>query len=437
MQANKGFYINDTTPVNRISGPVSMNLLVPNFGSNFVSRYPNAPIFMLFGDVHRSTVGLCGEAPGTYPVYKIDFLKKLNQILADGESIDFYTEGTDVTDHQYDKEEHTEPLMAIYDLVAKCNKLKADKGEEYQAINKITWHHTDIRFWDHTSPQAEEMKTQMKSNANKILTIPQLLNTIKRHDYFLENRNADGFAMVFVAHTLSLKAQEYKISLQFQTKNTEIFPDLIMNPFSFIAYQIKQIQDASLRRIFIDASRLYIEYQVDKITKKLTDAFHKLDLDEELIPLFHNVHQRLFLCFNSITQENKISKLAELAKIYDEGLFQTYQHFMLDFEVMQLDLFTLAKSFTRMSQPGGMRPMINICYFGDYHIEGMVYFLTEILDKAYDKPLSLPAQQKGDEYNRCLDLTKIERVSLADLLSVMRERRGGRRTRSRTKHRKK
>lgn len=46
---------------------------------------------------------------------------------------------------------------------------------------------------------------------------------------------------------------------------------------------------------------------------------------------------------------------------------------------IQLDMFTFAKSFSRMDVNPDGHSIMNICYFGDYHIKNMIHFLTNIL----------------------------------------------------------
>lgn len=90
-------------------------------------------------------------------------------------------------------------------------------------------------------------------------------------------------------------------------------------------------------------------------------------------------------------------------------------------------MFTFAKSFTRMVESTGIDPIINICYYGRLHINNMIYFLTQILsyqqifyvDELKDKP---DDQINTHEVNRCLDLSNIDKVSLAQILNSIRQK---------------
>jgi hypothetical protein len=79
------------TPVNKISGPISMHILTPKKNDLF----PNLPVYMLFGDYHESSDNLCEDnSPETLDVYSTDFLGLLNNLVKpNGELIDFYIEG--------------------------------------------------------------------------------------------------------------------------------------------------------------------------------------------------------------------------------------------------------------------------------------------------------------------------------------------------------
>ena len=156
--SEKGFYINDDEKIEKFSGPVSMGMYMPNTKLDFFRVY-NAPIFILFGDAHFSPNNLCDvNVPNKHHIYKIEFFQMLSTILNDGEVIDFYTEGYDLT-NQYtyiSGNNQNDPLIALCNLVIYINQLKSTNDLKqlnpenqaiYKSIEKIKWHHTDVRFW--------------------------------------------------------------------------------------------------------------------------------------------------------------------------------------------------------------------------------------------------------------------------------------------------
>ena len=126
--------------------------------------------------------------------------------------------------------------------------------------------------------------------------------------------------------------------------------------------------------------------------------------------------------------------LPGLREIHGTNDYTIYKSFILNIETIKLDMFTFAKSFTRMldSTPGIQPPIINMCYFGVLHVENMTHFITKILnsdsdsdDTAYNIVLQngiveanrAPPTEKA---NRCLDFRKSIHTPLNQLLGPLR-----------------
>jgi hypothetical protein len=410
----QGFYINEAKQINKISGPVSMHILTP--GRDFLIRYKNAPIFMLFGDVHNSPDNLCGEAPGTYPIYKMEFLQLLQTTLHAGEVIDFYTEGSDMTGVTSHKITEVEPLMAMYNLVSQCNKLKEAKDAQYETIEKIKWHHTDIRFWDNTSVQAQDVKKTMSQKYT--YTVDKFLNLIFKHENYIKKPTRDEFCKVFIAYAKYFKKKVFSLDPNFLATADLIHKEYVTSVYSLINFQLLKISNEDTRKFLIIRFKAYIDYVLDQILTPLLN-----EVDKSCVARLTEFHKSVVVCFNQMIEE----KQGDGAKIiYDHFILRTYLSYMLSIESIQLDMFTLAKSFTRMTETPEGRPIINICYFGDLHIQHMVYFLVYIL--GYKAPLSKSKNENStDQPGRCLDLSTVNRVSLEQLLNAIRPPSGGRR----------
>ena len=66
-----------------------------------------------------------------------------------------------------------------------------------------------------------------------------------------------------------------------------------------------------------------------------------------------------------------------------------------------LDLYTITRIF---KQPdGGKRSLLSICYFGDFHIENIVYLLRQT--GLYETSIDLV---RKDDVNRCIDLDNVQ-----------------------------
>ena len=61
--------------------------------------FKNLPIYILFGDSHRSNDNVCGDedqkSPVTFNVYDIKFLSLLHPLSSPEQPIDFFIEGGD------------------------------------------------------------------------------------------------------------------------------------------------------------------------------------------------------------------------------------------------------------------------------------------------------------------------------------------------------
>ena len=77
----------------KLSGPVSASVIAPN---KFLSRFPNAPVFILLGDAHNSSDNLCIDKQSFLDIRKIEFYIKLCALLKPNEKIDYYYEGGDL-----------------------------------------------------------------------------------------------------------------------------------------------------------------------------------------------------------------------------------------------------------------------------------------------------------------------------------------------------
>ena len=90
--------------INKISGPVSMYYLKPNY-EIIKDNNINLPLFLLFGDFHFSYDNMCSECTCEKTsktccskIYSGDFIKTINNLSTPTRPIDFYTEYFDDND---------------------------------------------------------------------------------------------------------------------------------------------------------------------------------------------------------------------------------------------------------------------------------------------------------------------------------------------------
>ena len=435
MSNEKGFYINDSEKIDKLSGPVGMGLLVPNIQSEYFRKHPNAPVFILLSDFHLSAANLCTiDVPNKHHIYKIEFLQMLSNIVNDDEVIDFYTEGYDLTDkvaHLIDQDKTTGPLLVFQNLVMHCNQLKINNSPAYDTIKKIQWHHGDIRFWSQSnlSQQYEEVKSEISKKKYKFYNmIVFLFENIEMNSYYWQyNKSNEVFHYLFLAYANEIKSRGFILDNYIAVDPNEIYIRLIESKFSLINYQISKIPVISAQTFLKEKFKLYIEYIY---TQNLTDAKRSI---KGLTPKIFNgeirtIHSNIVWLFCASNPNTLNVHQTNSIQIHTSLYYPIYKKFIFSFDCIKLDMFTFAKSFTRMLESTGIDPIINICYYGRLHINNMIYFLTQILSyrqNFYKDELGDPGSDKINTHqaNRCLDLSNINKVSLAQILNIIRQKR--------------
>ena len=148
-----GLHLTDKV-IHRISGPVSMDYLVPFRGAFMKRDLVSTPIIMLWGDIHRDDSGLCDpclKEKGCYPIYDKDFLKELDKLAADY-PVDFYTEfSKDFAYHHNDKNILFGRFLQQTTKGCHMKALRPRLQYESQCPTKyIRWHYADPRFMNNT-----------------------------------------------------------------------------------------------------------------------------------------------------------------------------------------------------------------------------------------------------------------------------------------------
>ena len=191
----KGLQLTTRTAILKLSGPVSIVILRPNYESKYFETYKKAPLFILLGDIHGNTTNLCIEDGYTYRINEMIFLQKICDAVNTGEIIDFCTEGQDLTNQIYPSDQKGDVMHEFHNLVRYCNQKKQDKTPGYEFLDKIRWQHTDIRFWTLDTPELKEV-TQKRPRKYYHMAL-FLLSIVEKHPLFLQN--PEMFARVFAA----------------------------------------------------------------------------------------------------------------------------------------------------------------------------------------------------------------------------------------------
>jgi hypothetical protein len=419
MAADKdeGFKINDQITIKKLSGPVSMRILVPNIQSDYFKKYKNAPVLIMLGDVHFSDENICITGPGVSRVARVEFLQKLCAVLAEDEIIDFYIEGTDVSTRTEYVQGQEGSLMAILNIIIACNKPDDQKTQPYKDISKVKWHHTDIRFWTSETKELKEMPYKKDKKYCSMLDF--LLQKIERDELFSKTPNCKTFAITFRAYRNVLRSEGYSLESNTTANVLQIYHKLVNNCYSIVNFLISKIKDLTDRTFIRNQIKAYIEYVYGAFCKKVGKSPDKLG------PFIIDKQKQIVDLFNGIL-DNDIDN--DIDNLYDQN-YIIYSDYVVTMDAIKLDVMTMVKSFTQMLQNGNS--IINICYFGEDHVKNMCAFMPSLLQSksshpAYTQVLDVsamrgnPNQEIAGEPGRCLDFTNKETPVLSQILSDLR-----------------
>ena len=404
-----GFKITEDIVIQKLSGPVSMRILTPNTQSEYFKKYKNAPVLIMLGDIHFSDKNIC-TGPGVSHIFRPDFLKKLCDALVENEIIDFYMEGTNVSARTNYVEDPQGPLMAILNLIIECNK--PVKAQKYKDIDKVKWHHTDMRFWTSETKELAEMPDKKPIKYCSMLDF--LLQKVERDELFRLNPNQKTFAITFKAYSIVLQRQNYKLESNYTANVLQIYNKLVNNRYSVINYLISQIKNSD--------DKTFIKNQINKYIEYVYSLFcAKVGMSAEALGKF------------IIAQQNRVVELFNHADYRIDSLYDNdyvkYSDYVVTMDSIKLDAMTMVKSFMRMLQSSNS--IINICYFGDTHIKNMCAFMPTLLQSgtspaAYTEVLNVtairgnPGDIVNEEPGRCLDFTAVRSATLSKILDALR-----------------
>ena len=372
--------------IDLISGPISMHILYPNLDSEYINLFPKAPIFILFGDEHFDDKGYCtiqndDERIVHFHVFNKEFLQLFSdQVGVDG--VDFYIEAGAKT-HDFSKENEIAtrslsgrfgPMYELWKLFRDCYRntkmgREPAKDSGCDAIKNIRWQSSDIRYYG-------------QYDGYLILFDFELV---------LSSRNA----IESIKGIIARKHTMYKdcIEQMFLTQD-DFIQKYLENDESLIVKQLKKIKNKNQKDYLINMFKKYIEVEYNKVEKKQLEVYMRLK--DAMIRISNNDYS-----------EDYKKAYDYVAYVIEEGFFRKYINFTRSIHTTISDLYILARSHKYMAQTNEESkeeikyPLVNIIYYGDYHVSNLV----TCLGKNYSIKISVLTEPMKETYGkRCLGM---------------------------------
>ena len=387
--------------VNKLSGPISMYLLFPT--DEYLALYPNAPIFILFGDNHRDGQGFCQDSDkiGSYKVFDPNFLQllsdaigKKNEELKENRMIDFYLEGGEIHKFGITKYPMELPMEQLWSLFTKCYNNRYETTQDLTDIDKencgkmknIRWQSGDIRFfkeeWDKFTLAnmfqsiEHDLFEDVKPPEDGKMDMPYVIKSRFRVEVIKAGGNIDYIK-------------------NFNCSAYHVYEEYVLNEKSLIFKQLIKIPDNDVIRAIQAKFKEYIDdfmsmYERDELYEydSIADIFKTLFMSELYSKESEDALDKIYNYYNG--RLNKFIKFIEMRRS------------------VMLDLYTLARSYKRMLLDTYPKPIINMCYFGDIHIVNICNFLTKrrsTQGRTYsDYELIMNAEVTNGVEPRCLNM---------------------------------
>jgi len=393
-------------PVNKISGPVSMGMFEPT--KEYLERFPYAPIFILFGDMHDKATGFCSdegkEENGEFTVYNPAFLNLLSDVVKaknEGEldgKVDFYVEGGALHLNESDViYKVKDPLPQLWNLFKRCyTNIKMDR--KVLDINKptcnlipnIRWQSGDVRFFP-----------KEKAKVHLYDFVKYLIKSVNKQD---ETKKFDIFKSMLVSEMKTEGIHKKYLSKASFTVD-ETYNEYVENEDSLIYRQLCKIEDEELREDTKQKFRSYIE-------SNYTNNWNPDNLAK--LKLIHDDIMKIFTITDPHSEEGK-NIIDRLCACYDQKEINLHKY--LDFLIIKrgvmLDLYTLARVYKTMVKSmnkidrDAVYPLIVIFYFGKIHITQIATDLYNSIfnkDKTPIKEDNSLLQIVNQGENRCIDI---------------------------------
>ena len=303
----------------------------------------------------------------------------------------------------------------IWNLYAECPNRGEKKLALYpydktkcEEISNIRWQSGDARFFEHQ---------------NQTCSFEELYGSIikdnKLHEYDKYNYFVRDLEILIKYYIIDKYTEECIEKLLY---TNPIGKDYIYEEvFSEKGLIMKQ-----LRHLFMEDKKIIIDYMKEYLDFYLNKRIIR---DDIIIRNLNIIHNHLSVIISNIKEDLEVSSPEwrenekSLRYLYDNrDLLETIDTYIMQTSSVILDLYTFCRSlkYTKKLNDKEPVPILDICYFGNVHVQNMVYFLTNIT-KFYDIVYYHDYNDYNiiDNVNRCLQIE--EDIHLDDILMSLKE----------------
>lgn len=432
--------------VKSISGPAYLTMLKPKmdyFKKLYSEEKTFAPVFMIFGDIHRSNEEMCSnclcnlhDGGCCYKVYEDKFLKLLDKIPKPPKfNVDFSMEN-DISDksleyllflekYYQEGKEDAYVLRLLRERILGCysKELKIKQSKEYKKLcptQKIRWHSVDIRF--------TERKTWEYFIGSEL---PELFNFFE--PTFDKDKDKDTWSNELKENLDSILYKvgtaDNIIKLNFLSDSLDLFTDdnyynkfIANKKHSLICKQISKMKNISIQNQWYDWIKKFFSYKKNtnevKIDKTIIESWNKfinfliyysqLTHPSEQIGYINSVYEESF------TTEGRFNFMPFYTE--DKKSITYYDiNTLISMNTTLLDLYYLTRMFKKPTND--YNPLLSIGYFGMKHSKDINHFLlniTGLYENVYTESNNI---DKGQF--RCLYIK--EHVNLDEILNTYKK----------------
>ena len=377
--------------IDKLSGPVTLTILKPKetYFRDLKKNDIYAPIFILFGDHHRSLSRSCKSCDNNcYKIYDKQFLKLIDSLAEPDYPVDFFIEGSgDIINLLPSdiKEKYNSLIPRLRENIAACYNRKLRGTTQYEEecpTKNIRWHFGDARWWLSNKKYNFEAFIQM--------FLEDFAENINNVDL---NPKTFLFAVVSVAKKLSQYFPREDVIRYFSLIETtglftEEFSDIWLKGDndikSLIKKQLNKVLEQSEPELNKKFKKKWYNWTMDYIHYYLYDN-PKNDLQFEMFADFYAGLANVFLDVietggrNIADRMEMILELTNFCKQMKKD--DVVEHWRFTTSIF-LDLYTILRAFKKPDETA-KNAVVTFGCFGAAHVMDMTHFLTKIMS-AYD-----------------------------------------------------